>query len=117
MEGTAATFGAGMVMNQAYTLLGASNLTMVDGQARTVGVGGYLIGGGHSAMSTIFGLGADQVLSRDIVTPSGEILTANECQNTHYFFAFRGGGGSTFGVLTRATVKTHPAHQSRVSAS
>jgi FAD/FMN-containing dehydrogenase len=66
------------------------NLTIVGGGAGTVGVGGYLTGGGHSAFSSTYGLAADQVLEMEIVTPDGEILTINECQNTDLFWATRG---------------------------
>lgn len=49
--------------------------------------------GGHSPMSPIAGLGSDQVLSLDIVTPDGRFITANEKQNPEIFWAVRGGGG------------------------
>lgn len=66
------------------------NLTIVGGGAGTVGVGGFLTGGGHSALSSTFGLAADQVLEIELVTPAGEILTVNECQHTDLFWASRG---------------------------
>ncbi|KAI9770052.1 MAG: hypothetical protein M1839_003280 [Geoglossum umbratile] len=85
------------------------NLTVVGGGAETVGIGGYLTGGGHSALSATYGLAVDQVLEMEIVTPGGEILTVNECQNEDLFWAMRGGGGSTFGVLTSVTLKAFPS--------
>jgi FAD/FMN-containing dehydrogenase len=66
------------------------NLIVVGGGAGTVGVGGFLTGGGHSAFSSTYGMAADQVLEVEIVTPGGEILTTNECQNTDLFWAMRG---------------------------
>jgi len=66
------------------------NLTIVSGGAATVGLGGYLSGGGHGAISPIFGLAADQVLEMEVVTPSGGIVTANECMNRDLFWAMRG---------------------------
>lgn len=66
------------------------NLTITSGGAETVGVGGYLTGGGHSALSSTYGMSADQVLEMEIVTPTGNILTINECQNTDLFWAMRG---------------------------
>jgi FAD/FMN-containing dehydrogenase len=66
------------------------NLTIVSGGAETVGIGGFLTGGGHSALSSTFGMAADQVLETEVVTPSGEILIINECQNSDLFWAFRG---------------------------
>jgi FAD/FMN-containing dehydrogenase len=72
------------------------NLTVVGGGAETVGIGGYLTGGGHSALSATYGLAADQVLEMEVVTPGGEILTVNECQNEDLFWAMRGVGLSWF---------------------
>jgi hypothetical protein len=55
-----------------------------------------------------YGLGADQVLEIELVNADGEIITANECQNTDYFWAMRGGGGSTYGVVLTYTMKAMP---------
>lgn len=71
-------------------------------------MGGYIQGGGHSPLSSLYGLAADQVLSAEVVTPGGRFVTADLEQNTDLFWAIRGGGGSTFGVLTSITVKAHP---------
>lgn len=82
--------------------------TIVGGLARTVSVGGYITGGGHSALSPRYGLAADNVLQMEVVTASGETLTVNQDQHQDLFWALRGGGGSTFGVITSMTMKTHP---------
>ncbi|KAH9883436.1 hypothetical protein F4778DRAFT_766808 [Xylariomycetidae sp. FL2044] len=84
----------------AVTIGGAARSTVVGGGSSSVSVGGYITGGGHSLLAPRYGLAADQVLQLDLVTPMGEILTANECQNQDLFWAMRGGGGSTFGVMT-----------------
>jgi FAD/FMN-containing dehydrogenase len=66
------------------------NLYILSGGSHTVSYGGYLTGGGHSAMSVVYGMAADSVLEMEIVSPSGEFLTLNECQNTDLFWAMRG---------------------------
>jgi hypothetical protein len=81
---------------------------LVGGAFGTVSVGGYISNGGHGGLSAKYGLGADQVLEIDLVTPQGEIITANECQNTDYFWAMRGGGGSTYGVVVNFVLKGIP---------
>ena len=43
-----------------------------------------------------------------VVTPDGKNRVANECQNTDLFWALRGGGGGTFGVVTEVSVKADP---------
>ena len=90
IEGGAVTLGAGMQMGEIYESLDAFNRTIVGGGAKTVSVGGYLTGGGHSLLSARYGLAADQVLEMEIVTPKGDILTLNECKNTDLFWAMRG---------------------------
>lgn len=65
-------------------------LYILSGGSHSVGVAGYLGGGGHSALSPTFGLGADNVLEVEIISPSGEFLTLNECQNQDLFWAVRG---------------------------
>jgi hypothetical protein len=96
-------------MMDAYSETGKYNRTVVGGNGRTVALGGFITGGGHSILALHYGLAVDQVLEMEVVTPKGEILTVNECQNQDLFWALRGGGGSTFGVLTSVTMKTFPS--------
>jgi hypothetical protein len=90
IDGPAVTTAAGTQMLEIDYEAHLRNLTIVSGGAGTVGVGGYLTGGGHAALSSTYGMGADQVLEMEVVTPGGAILTINECQNTDLFWAMRG---------------------------
>ncbi len=65
-------------------------------------------GGGHSPATHDFGLGADQVLEAQVVLASGKTVTASACENPDVFFAIRGGGPSTYGVVVSTVVKAHP---------
>ena len=65
-------------------------------------------GGGHSALSPALGLGVDRVLQFKIVTPDGKYRTVNKCQDSDLFFALRGGGGGTFGVVLESTFMASP---------
>ncbi|KAJ7110724.1 hypothetical protein C8R43DRAFT_162562 [Mycena crocata] len=104
-----ATFGAGVQWADAYDFADAHNITVVGGSDRSVGVvGGWLQGGGHSVLSNTMGLGVDRVLQFKVVTPDGELRVANACQNEDLFFALRGGGGGTFGVVLEATILASP---------
>ncbi|KAL1868863.1 hypothetical protein VTK73DRAFT_3443 [Phialemonium thermophilum] len=105
--GLAMTAGAGTQMIDAYRLAAEMNRTVVGGNGRSVALGGYVTGGGHSILSPRHGLAVDQILEMEMVAPSGDVLTLNECQNADLFWAMRGGGGSTFGVLTSVTMKTY----------
>ncbi|KAH7921420.1 FAD-binding domain-containing protein [Leucogyrophana mollusca] len=105
----AITTGAGNSFQDLYEFADANNVTYVGGYATTVGAsGGWLMGGGHSILSPVLGLGVDRVLEFKIVTPDGELRIANECQNTDLFWALRGGGGGTFGVVLESTSKVEP---------
>jgi len=87
---TAVTADAGSYVADIYHRLDQHNQTLIDGMGKEVTMGGYVTGGGHSPLSHMYGLGADQVYQVEMVTPMGDILTANECQNTDLFWAVRG---------------------------
>lgn len=84
------TAGGGSQMMETYQALDAFNHTVVGGNGRTVALGGYVSGAGHSILSPHYGLAADQVLEMEVVTPMGEVLVINECQNVDLFWAMRG---------------------------
>ncbi|KAF7557179.1 hypothetical protein G7Z17_g865 [Cylindrodendrum hubeiense] len=109
IPGNAVTVGAGAQMYDIYSATDKFNETIVGGGGKSVGIGGYITGGGHSILSPRYGLAADQVLQMELVTPTGKTLTVNENQHFDLFWAMRGGGGSTFGVITAVTLKTHPS--------
>jgi hypothetical protein len=72
----------------------AGNITVVTSLDPTVGNGGgWVLGGGHGPLTSLRGLGADQVLSLNVVTADGRFITADLNQNQDLFFALRGGGG------------------------
>ena len=81
---------------------------MVGGDCATVGAaGGYTQGGGHSVLSSKFGLGADQTLEWEVIDGNGQFLTASRTQNADLYWALSGGGGGTYGVVYSLTVKAH----------
>ncbi|KAK2616626.1 hypothetical protein QQS21_000449 [Conoideocrella luteorostrata] len=107
IAGNAATVGAGTHVGDIYNFTDVYNQTIVGGGAKTVSVGGYVTGGGHSILAPRYGLAADNVLQIQVVTPDGRIRDVNEDRDGDLFWALRGGGGSTFGVITSMTLKTH----------
>ncbi|KXG47233.1 FAD-binding, type 2 [Penicillium griseofulvum] len=109
-KGSAMTIGGGYVWEDAYNVAFKRNVVIVGGGDPTVGcIGGYTQGGGHSPASRDYGLAADQVLEAQVVLASGSIVTANACQNSDLYFAIRGGGGGSYGVVTSMTVKVYPS--------
>jgi hypothetical protein len=82
---------------------------VVTGFNPSVGLVGWLTGGGHGPLSASYGMGADNLLEAIIVTPDGEHLVASPCKNKKLFSAVRGGGGGTFGVITDVIVRAFPS--------
>ncbi|PHH78727.1 hypothetical protein CDD80_6362 [Ophiocordyceps camponoti-rufipedis] len=107
------TIGGGVQMYDAYKAADQHGQTITGGGGKSVAFGGYVSGGGHSFVAPYFGLAADNILQMEVVTPAGDIMTVNEDQYPEIFWALRGGGGSTFGVITSLTIKSYP--KARVS--
>ena len=74
---SAVSVGAGMQWRDVYEAAARAKRLVVGGADNSVGVAGWILGGGHSALSNQFGLGCDQVLEFETVLPSGEIVIAN----------------------------------------
>ncbi|KAH8785886.1 putative isoamyl alcohol oxidase [Diaporthe sp. PMI_573] len=107
--GTALTIGTGVSSDDATAFATEHNSTLLVGSSPTVSVsGGWILGAGHSVLSPVYGLGIDRVVQFTIVTPDGILRKANACQNTDLFWALRGGGGGTFGVVLDATHRVEP---------
>lgn len=103
------TFGGGVKWFDAYRAAHEHNVTVVGGAQAGVGVaGGWLGGGGHSMLTPAFGLGVDQVLQYKVILANGESVTANKCVHPDLFWALRGGGGGTYGIVMEVTMKAHP---------
>ncbi|EUC29960.1 hypothetical protein COCCADRAFT_7910 [Bipolaris zeicola 26-R-13] len=106
--GPAFKIGAGV---QGFELMAAARdrgLVTVGGECPTVGVaGGYTQGGGHSAVSTSFGLAVDNALEFQVVTAGAKLVNASPRENPDLYWALKGGGGSTYGIVVSMTVKAY----------
>ncbi|KAI1075950.1 hypothetical protein F5B20DRAFT_343420 [Whalleya microplaca] len=108
-KGKALKIGAGVQGFEALTAAHEAGLVVVSGECPSVGLAGsYTQGGGHSALSSNFGLAADNTLSFEVITPTGQFLVASATQEQDLYWALSGGGGSTFGVVVSMTVRAHP---------
>jgi hypothetical protein len=122
------TLGAGVQWQEAYAAADSQNQLLVGGFSAGGNVGsagGWVSGGGHSALSPQYGLGelasrwpkiefkhfvgVDNVVQMTVVTADGSHLIANEFVNLDLSWALRGGGGGTYGVLTSVSYKSHPS--------
>ncbi|CAE6433177.1 unnamed protein product [Rhizoctonia solani] len=96
-------------MESLYEFSERNNITFIGGSGKTVGAaGGWVQGGGHSILSNKYGMAVDRVRQFRVVTPDGALRVANSCQNSELFWALRGGGGGTFGVVMEASIEIVP---------
>ncbi|KAG6639569.1 hypothetical protein CIPAW_10G110100 [Carya illinoinensis] len=77
------------------------------GVCSTVGVGGHLSGAGYGFMVRKYGLTTDNVLDAKIVDVNGKILDKTS-MGEDLFWAIRGGGGASFGVILAFKIKLVP---------
>jgi FAD/FMN-containing dehydrogenase len=85
----------------------AFGLASTGGVVSTTGIAGLTLGGGLGWLHGKHGLSCDNLLSADIVTADGQLLTANPERHPDLFWGLRGGGGN-FGVVTSFEYKLHP---------
>ena len=81
---------------EAFEFAAEHDVVVVGGTDGTVGLVGWGSAGGHGYLTGSYGMGADNFAEVTVVTPQGDIIVANEYQNSDIFWAIRGGGGGTW---------------------
>ncbi|CAN1251750.1 Berberine bridge enzyme-like 2 [Linum perenne] len=92
-----------------YAISQKSNLLgFPAGVCPTVGVGGHLSGGGYGNLLRKYGLSVDHIVDAQIVDAEGKFLDSRESMGEDLFWAIRGGGGASFGVVIAYKIKLVP---------
>src|SRR3984957_2354548 len=107
---TSVSIGSGSSLGSVYKALTPSHLAIPAGSCFPVGVAGHSLGGGFGLLGRPFGLACDSILSMEMVDASGQIRTVSEQANPDLFWALRGGGNGSFGVVTNFNFRTSPVN-------
>ncbi|MGB8994493.1 MAG: FAD-binding protein [Pseudonocardiaceae bacterium] len=85
----------------------AFGLAVPMGVVTATGIAGLTLGGGLGWLRRKHGLSSDNLISVDVATADGQLITASEEQNRDLFWGVQGGGGN-FGVVTSFEYQAHP---------
>jgi FAD/FMN-containing dehydrogenase len=98
---------AGLTAGEYTGAAAAHGLATPFGDTGSVGISGLTLGGGIGWLVRKHGLAIDALVSVEIVTADGRLITASEKEHSDLFWAVRGGGGN-FGVVTRFQFRLYP---------
>lgn len=107
-ETKVAQVGAGSRWREVYGALEPYGVTVTGGRTSTVGVAGFLTGGGNNFYAGRRGFGCDNVVNYEVVLASGQIVNANDTENSGLFRALKG-GSANFGIVTRFDMQAFDA--------
>src|SRR5215203_4385859 len=99
--------GSGALLGSLYEALGSYGAAVPVGTCPGVGIAGHAAAGGLGFLVRQFGLACDNLLSIELVNANGGLVTASETSNGDLFWALRGAGAGSLGVITKLQFKTH----------
>ncbi|MBY0384670.1 BBE domain-containing protein, partial [bacterium] len=106
-DASSAVIGGGALLGNVYETVAQKGVVVPAGTCPTVGITGHTTGGGYGLLTRPLGLACDSLLSAQLIDARGQLISANENENPDLFWALRGGGSGSFGVITSIQFKTH----------
>ena len=101
------TVQGGALISEVVAAAYASDMRVSTGTCNCVGYMGAVLGGGLSRTMGLYGLGVDQLVSLNLVTPAGKSIQVDPTKNSDLWWAMRG-AGPNFGIVTSATIHAYP---------
>jgi FAD/FMN-containing dehydrogenase len=109
VEGKVARVGPAVKGPALNARLGEHGLFFPTGHAPTVGIGGFILGGGYGWNSRFWGPACLSIRAIDVVLADGEFVHADDESHPDLLWAARGSGPGFFGAVTRFYLDVHPA--------
>ena len=109
-EAATARVEPGVLFHALVQAAHAHGLAPLNGFAASVGVVGYMLGGGVGWLARQYGSGAGSIRSVEMVTADGDLFQANESTHPDLFWGLRGGGGN-FGIITSLECALYPVNE------
>lgn len=113
-DNSSVSLGPGTRWLDVYKELDPYGMTVAGGRAGSVGVGGFLLGGGVSILAPNQGWSCDTLISIEVVLGNGTIVVANQTHHSDLFGSLKG-GGANFGIVTSFTMLLFPVPQLQLS--
>jgi hypothetical protein len=109
-HGFVAHIGSGYRFYQLVPELAAYStpLTIAHGTCATVGLAGYIQGGGWGPWTRRHGMGCESLVAAKVLLANGTVVDADENNHNDLLWALRGGGASSYGIVLEFTVKAFP---------
>lgn len=107
IKGKQVYVGAGCRLGSVIEALGKHGLAIPTGTCSSVGAMGLALGGGTGVLGRVLGLTCDSIQSIIMVTANGKVIEVNRKKHSDLFWALRGAGNGSYGIILGITFKTH----------